>query len=52
MKTPVKVSMKVQRGAGALSRVSIWNVNHRYVYFCGIGSSLNFFCRGGMEHIK
>ena len=52
MKTPVKVSMKVQGGAGALSRVSIWNVNHRYVYFCGIGSSLNFFPRGSMEHIK
>ena len=28
MKTPVKVPMKVQRVAGALSRVSIWNVNH------------------------
>ena len=28
MKTPVKVSMKVQRVAGALSSRSIWHVNH------------------------
>ena len=27
MKTPAEVSMKVQRVAGALSRVLIWNVN-------------------------
>ena len=46
MKTPVKVSIKVQRVAGAHSRVSIWNVNHLLVYFCGIGSSLIFFAGG------
>ena len=46
MKTPVKISMKVQRIAGALSRVSIWNANHLYVYFCRIGSSLIFFAGG------
>ena len=47
MKTPVKVSMKVQRIAGVLSRVSIWNVNDLQVYFCGIGSSLISFSQGG-----
>ena len=39
--------MRVQRIAGALSRVSIWNVNYLQVYFCGIGSSLIFFSQGG-----
>ena len=38
--------MKVQRMAGALSRVSIWNVNHLQMYFCEIESSLTFYCRG------
>ena len=38
--------MKVQRIAGALSRVSIWNVNHLQVYFRRIGSSLFFFRKG------
>ena len=46
MKTPVKVSMKVQRIAGALCRVSIQNVNHLQVYFCGIRSSLISFWQG------
>ena len=43
MKTPVKASMKVQRIAGALSRVPIQNANHLQVYFCGIRLSLIFF---------
>ena len=46
MKTPVKVSMKVQRIAEALSRVSIQNVNQLQVYFCGIRSSLISFWQG------
>ena len=46
MKTPVKVSMKVQRIAGVLSRVSIWNSNQLQVYFYGTGSTLIFFRRG------
>ena len=37
--------MKMQRIAGALSRVAIWNVNPLSVQFCGIGSSLIFFGR-------
>ena len=40
MKTPVKVSMKVQ---GDFSRMSIQNVNHLQMYFCGIRPSLIFF---------
>ena len=46
MKTPVKVSMKVQRIAEALSRVSIQNVNQLQVHFCGIRSSLISFWQG------
>ena len=38
--------MKVQRTAEALSRVSIWNVNYRQVYFCRIRSSLIFLAGG------
>ena len=51
MKTPVKVSVKVQRIAGALSRMSIQNVNHLQVYFCGIRPSLTFFDRGAWRHV-
>ena len=46
MKTPVRVSMRVQGIAGALPMVSIWNVNHPQVYQDRIGSSLIFLCRG------
>ena len=46
MKTPVKVSMKVRTVVGALSRMSIYNVNHLYVYFCGIRSPLTFLAEG------
>ena len=42
MKTPVKVSMKVQRILGAFSSVSIWDVSHLLVYFWEIGLSLIF----------
>ena len=52
MKTPVKVSMKLQRIAGALSRVLSQNVNHLQVYLCGIRSSLIFFWQGSVEYIK
>ena len=45
MKAHVKASMKVQRIAGALSRVSIQNVNHLQVYFCGIRPSLTLFLK-------
>ena len=41
--TPLKVSMKVQRIAGAFSRISIQNVNHLLVYFCGIRIIFDFF---------
>ena len=47
MKTPAKVSMKVQGIARALFRMSIWSINHLYAYFCGIRSSLIFFFRRG-----
>ena len=40
--------MKVQRIAGAFCRIWIWNVNHLYVYFCGIRPSLIFFRRRGV----
>ena len=42
MKTPVKVSMKVQRILGAFSSVSIWDVSHLLVYYWEIGLSLIF----------
>ena len=51
MKTPVKVSMKLQRIAGALSRVLSQNVNHLQVYLCGIRSSLIFFFLAGERGI-
>ena len=47
MKTPAKVSMKVQGIARALFRMSIWSINHLYAYFCGIRSSLIFFLEEG-----
>ena len=46
MKTPVKVSVKVQRIAGALSRMLIQIVNHPLVYFWGIRPSLIFLTEG------
>ena len=53
MKTPAEVSMKVQRVAGALSRVSIWNVNQSPsgVFLRG-RMVFDFFQQGGVEHIK
>ena len=52
MKTPVKVSVKVQRITGALSRMSIEGVNHLQVYFCGIRSALIFFGREAWGHVR
>ena len=52
MKTPVKISMKVLGIVGALSRMSIQNVNHLQVYFCGIRPSLIFFDRGAWRHVS
>ena len=51
MKTPLKVLMKVQRIAGALSRMSIQNANHLQVYFCEIRPSLIFFNRGTWRYV-
>ena len=45
------LSMKVQRIAGALSRMSIQNVNHLQVYFCGIRPYLTFFDRRTWCHV-
>ena len=43
--------MKLQRIAGALSRVLSQNVNHLQVYLCGIRSSLIFFFLAGERGI-
>ena len=48
MKTLVKVSMNVQRIAGALSRMSIYSVNHLYLYFCEIRSFFDIFLMEGV----
>ena len=46
METPATASMRVQRIAGALSKVSIQNVNHLQVYFCWIRPFLIFLTEG------
>ena len=51
MERPVKISVKVQRIPGALSRVSIQNFNHLQVYFCGIIPPLTFFDRGAWPQV-
>ena len=51
MKTSVKVSMKAQKIAGALSRMLIQNFNHLQVYFCRIRQSLVFFGKGAWRQV-
>ena len=46
MKTRPRVSIKVQRTIGTLSRISIENFNHLWLYFFEIRSSLIFFAEG------